>query len=178
MNGKIDNLVKYFVNYFSSMSDVVKGTNFSRVLNKKTINLTEIEFKQQILKFSSDSNGLYWVNPVDILIMSIVSIEKISKQVNLKNCNKFTILWIMCLLNAKYVSSHDHENKLSLSFLSNLAGFQIEDYILFEKILLPKLDWRLEISKADYDRLNDISNGIIITDIKNDIIRNDIPCTC
>jgi len=153
MNKKIDNLVNYFVNYFASINhDVVKGTNFSRVLNKKTIDLTENEFKAQITKFSSDSN---WVNPLDILIMSIVSIEKVSKQLNLKHCNKFTILWIMCLLNAKYVSSHDHE--ISLQFLSNLGGFQIEDYILFEKIILPKLDWRLEISPTDYGRLCDVA---------------------
>lgn len=152
-NAKINNLVRYFTGLFGNTE--IKGTGFSRMLNKKTVDLKEDEFKKQIFKFSEDS----WVNPVDILIMSINSIEKILKCINLKDCNKFSILWILCLLNAKYVASHDHENKLSLEFLSNLGGFQLDDYIYFEKTLLKTLDWRLEISNADYDRLSRISNS-------------------
>lgn len=162
MNKKIDNLVKYFTGLLCKND--VKGTNFSRTLNKKTINLKEDEFKKQLISFSEICNCEdqkdYWVNPIDILIMSINSIERVQKCLNLKDCNKFTILWIMCLLNAKYMSSHDHESKLSLPFLSNLGGFELEDYIYFEKVLLPKLDWKLEMSISDYDRLNRISNGV------------------
>jgi hypothetical protein len=161
MNGRINNLVKYFVGLFGKNG--VKGTNFSRIVNKKTIDLKEDEFKQQIIKTFVETNhpgNANWVNPVDILIMSINGIEKIRKQINLQDCNKFSILWIMCLINAKYVSSHDHETELSLQHLSNLGGFQLKDYIYFEQVLLKKLDWRLEISNEDYVRLTNISNGI------------------
>jgi len=160
MNAKIDNLVKYFVGLFENND--IKGTNFSQMVNKKTIDIKEDDFKKLIVHFLEDknNNNLHWVNPVDILIMSINSIEKIQKQVNLTTCNKFTILWILCLLNAKYVSSHDYENELSLEFLSNVGGFQLEDYIYFEKFLLRHLDWRLEISTSDYKRLENISENI------------------
>lgn len=158
MNTKIDNLVKYFVGLFGENDN--KNTGLSRMVNKKTININEDEFKKFITNFSTDQkDGHPWVNPVDILIMSINSIENVKKQVNLKNCNKFAILWIMCLLNAKCISSHDHENKMSLEFLSNLGGFQLNDYIYFEKTLLKYLDWRLEISNPDYQRLTVISLG-------------------
>jgi hypothetical protein len=156
MNGKINNLVSYFVSLFKPSE--IKGTGFSRIVNKKTIDLKEDEFKKQLFKFSEDPKK-EWVNPIDILIMSINSIEKVIKQVNLQDCNKFSILWIMCLLNAKYMSSHDHEHRISLEFLSNLGGFELKDYIYFEQVLLKKLDWRLEISKTDYERLSNISNG-------------------
>ncbi len=157
MNGKIDNLVKYFINLFNENES--KKTGLTKMVNKKTVNINENEFKKIILQFSTDQTG-QWVNPVDILIMSINSIEKIKKQESLKNCNKFAILLIMCLLNAKCISSHDHENKLSLEFLSNLGGFRLGDYIYFEKTILKHLDWRLEISNLDYQRLTDISvNG-------------------
>jgi hypothetical protein len=149
MNAKIDNLIKYFVGLFHENDS--KGTNFSRMVNKKTVDINENEFKKNIMQFS-------WVSPVDIMIMSINSIEKIKKQTNLKDCNKFTILWIMCLLSAKCVSSHDHESKMSIEFLANLGGFQLDDYIYFEKVLLQKLDWQLEISDSDYKRLSDISD--------------------
>jgi hypothetical protein len=156
MNGKIDNLVKHFIGLFNENEN--RKTGLSRMINKKTIDINENEFKKFISQFSTDQkDGHPWVNPVDILIMSINSIEKVKKQVNLKNCNKFAILWIMCLLSAKCVSSHDHESKLSLEFLSNLGGFQLEDYIYFEKTLLKHLDWRLDISNSDYQRLTDIS---------------------
>ena len=154
MNEKINNLVNYFNNLNWINSNGIKGTNFSRIINRKTIDFKEDEFKKQIYKFSEDD----WINPVDILIMSINSIEKITKEINLQNCNKYSILWIMCLLNSKLMSSHDHEHSISLEFLSNLGGFQLEDYIYFEQILLEKLDWKLEISNADYERLVSISN--------------------
>jgi hypothetical protein len=156
MNKQINNLIKYFVNLFGDND--IKGSNFSRIVNKKTIDFKEDEFKKQIIKFSEDPKDGAWINPVDILIMSINGIEKVRKQINLKDCNKFSILWIMCLINAKYMSSHDHETKLSLQHLSNLGGFQLEDYIYFEQLLLKKLDWRLEISNEDYARLSIISN--------------------
>ena len=63
----------------------------------------------------------------------------------------------MCVLSAKYLSSHDHESELSIEFLSNLGGFQLGDYIYFEKIILKKLDWKLEIADSDYQRLVVIS---------------------
>ncbi len=127
------------------------------MVNKKTIDIKEDEFKKIITQFATDQTT-GWVNPVDILIMSINSIEKVKTQVNLKNCNKFAILWIMCLLNAKCISSFDHEHKLSMEFLSNLGGFQLEDYVYFEKTILKHLDWRLEVSNSDYERLINISN--------------------
>jgi hypothetical protein len=147
MNAKIDNLIYYFTKIFDKND--LGGTGFSKIINKKALNINVNEFK----KFLTHSE---WVSPVDILIMSIHFIEKISKQTNLKDCNKFGILWIICLLSTKYVYSHD--NDLSIVFLANLGGFQLEDYIYFEKIILKKLDWKLEISDSDYKRLSDISN--------------------
>ena len=149
MNGQIDNLVKYFKKTFDKNESEVTQTTFSRQINKKTLDIHEDEFKRLIGRFVA------WANPVDLLIMSIDSIEKIKKQTNLKKCNKFTILWIMCVLSAKYLSSHDHE--ISVEFLSNLGGFQLDDYIYFERIILQKLDWKLEVANSDYDRLNVIS---------------------
>ncbi len=163
MNAKIDNLIKYFIKLFGENKS--KKTGLSRMVNKKTIDINEDDFKKFMTQsFKTDpsdqKDGKPWVNPVDILIMSINSIEKVKKQVNLQNCNKFAILWIMCLLSAKCISSHDHKNKMSLEFLSNLGGFQLEDYIYFEKTLLKHLDWKLEISNLDYKRLDDISSTI------------------
>lgn len=160
MNGQIDNLVKYFVGTFDD--NVAKETNFSKQINQKALDIKEDEFKRLIVQFVG------WVNPVDLLIMSINSIEKIKKQTSLRNCNKFTILWIMCVLSAKYLSSHDHESELSIEFLSNLGGFQLGDYIYFEKIILKKLDWKLEIADSDYQRLVVISRQ---PEQKNQVIK-------
>jgi hypothetical protein len=160
MNNKVDNLIKYFIKLYEN-NVCIEGarSTFSKTVNEKTIDLRENEFKNQVTKFLIDSDGKTWVDPIDILIMSIESLEKIMILVNLKNCNKFTILWIMCMLNAKCMSSHDHEHKLSFEFLSNLGGFQLKDYIYFEKIILQKLDWRLEISDENYKRLYLIALG-------------------
>lgn len=153
---EIDNLVKYFVKLFGKNEN--KKIKLSKIVNKKTINIEEHEFKKFMVQFSVDQiDGKSWVNPIDILIMSINSIEKVNKQVNLENCNKFTILWVMCLLSAKCISSHDHKNKISIAYLSNLGGFQLTDYIYFEKMLLGYLDWRIDISNFDYQRLSEIS---------------------
>jgi len=159
MNEKIDNLLRYFICVFAQNELI--GTNFALVLNRKSLNINEHEFKKLVIQFPKDkTDDNPWVNPVDILIMSINSIEKIKKQISLENCNKFTILWIMCLVSAKCISSHDHQNKLSIEFLSNLAGLQLSDYIIFEKTLLKKLDWRVDISNTDYKRLSDVSLGV------------------
>lgn len=152
MNSQIDNLVKYFFKTFDE--NTAKETNFSKQIkqiNQKALDIKEDEFKKLVGQFVG------WVSPVDLLIMSINAIERIKKQTSLKNCNRFTILWIMCVLSAKYLSSHDHESELSIELLSNLGGFQLNDYIYFEKILLKNLDWKLEISDSDYQRLIVIS---------------------
>lgn len=150
MNAKIDNLIKYFLKIFQETETESKGTNFSRSINKKSLDIKEDDFKKFIIRSE-------WVSPVDILIMSISFFEKIKKETNLKNCNKFGILWIMCILSMKYVFSFDNEHDISMEFLSNLGGFQLEDYVYFERNLLKKLDWKLEISDSDYKRLSVIS---------------------
>lgn len=164
MNGQIDNLVKYFVRTFDD--NVSKETNFSKQINKKALDIKEDDFKRLIGQF------VEWVSPVDLLIMSINAIERIKKQTSLKNCNKFTVLWIMCVLSAKYLSSHDLEGELELEQLSNLGGFQLSDYIYFERIILKKLDWKLEIADSDYQKLATISRQpeqIINTNITTNI---------
>jgi hypothetical protein len=50
-----------------------------------------------------------------------------------------------------------------------LAGFQIEDYIYFERIILKKLDWKLEISDSAYQRLVKIGKN---EDVKGYNIEN------
>ncbi len=154
MNSKIDNLVNYFVIMFNEKSvENVKGNGLSRMVNKKALDIKESEFKKFITQFS-------WASPVDILIMSINHIEKMKKITNLKNCNKFGMLWIMCLLSTKYIFSHDNQGEISMEFFANLGGFQLNDYIYFEKTILKHLEWKLEISELDYQRLNNVSNSV------------------
>ena len=147
---QVNNLIKYFER--TILKSESKKTSLSKQINKKALDIKEDEFKRLIGQFVA------WVNPVDLLIMSINSIEKIKKQTNLKSCNKFTVLWIMCVLSAKYLSSHDHQSELSIEYLSNLGGFQLNDYIFFEKIILKKLDWKMEVAVNDYQRLVAVSN--------------------
>jgi hypothetical protein len=153
MNSKIDNLINYFKGIFHENNN--KNNGLSRMVNKKAMDIKEDEFKKFITKFS-------WASPVDILIMSISYIEKIKENTNIKNCNKFGILWIVCILSTKYIYSHDNEQDFSMEFLANLGGFQLEDYKKLEIILLKKLGYRLEISVLDYNRLIDVSNLITV----------------
>jgi hypothetical protein len=146
--------------------NVTKETDFSKQVNIKTLDIKENEFKQLIIQFAE------WVNPVDLLIMSINSIEKIK---NFGNCNKFTVLWIMCVLSAKYLSSHDHQDKLSIEYLSNLAGFRLRDYIYFEENILKILDWKLEMADSDYQRLITISKQPQQVSITQPISRSSSP---
>jgi hypothetical protein len=153
MNAKIDNLVVHFLKVLgeNDLSYSVNETYFSKMVNKKTLDIKEDEFKKFITRIS-------WVSPVDILIMSINCVEKMKRTLNLRGCYKFGILWITCLLSTKYVYAYDNEKEIMVEFWSNLGGFQLEDYVFFERKILQEIDWKLEISEKDYNRLIDISN--------------------
>lgn len=150
---KINNLLNYFINKNIKSIKSIKSI-ISKKIIEKTIEITEDDFKQKI----SDFEEYKWINHIDILIMSIDKVEKLQNQLDLSNCNKLSILWIMCIISIKYLSGHDHQNRVSLEHLANLGGFQIKDYIYFERVFLKQLDWRLEMSNEDYNKLCNIAN--------------------
>jgi hypothetical protein len=154
-NDQIENLLNYFNKIIDEPSDSsIKGTSFSRSINKKILELKKEDFKKFINQFT-------WVNPVDVLIISINYIEKIKKTTNLLNCRRYGLLWVVFILAIKYFFAYDNEKDLSIMFLSNLGGFDNIDYNGFEYIILKKLDYRLEILDPDYKRLLDISHNYI-----------------
>ena len=79
MNAKIDNLVKYFIGLFGNND--IKGTNFSQMVNKKTIDIKEDEFKKLIVNFledkinigNSDNIGVYSSSKNFILNLPFIS---------------------------------------------------------------------------------------------------------
>jgi len=147
---KINNLIKYFVELFAGND---KDTKFCDILNKDTVVLEESDFKQQLFKCTKLDSQEYWMDPVDLLILSINTIEKIKDKINLKNCNKFSLLWIVCILNTKFMSSHDYQHDISLLYWSNFVGLEVKEYDNLEKEILRIIDWKLDITKPDYDRL-------------------------
>lgn len=158
----IDNLLKYYkniINNCSNYDNCNKKNKFTKLINLKTTEIYESDFKQHILKICHQDNK-YWVNPIDVLIMSINSIKYISNYVNLTNVNKFTTLWIVYIINLKYICGYDNEENISLEYLSNLGGFQLKDYVNFERMILPLLKWKLEISTNDYNEI--FNNAILI----------------
>jgi len=145
---KINNLLDYLTTILktSSVNKNVKLTNWFN----KSVQVDEIDLKKFIEEMVD-------VSPIDIMILSIYYIEKIiSKGIVLTEYNKFSILWITCMLSCKYVLAHDYD--IPMEYLANLGGYSLDDYIKFESVILKDhLDWKLEISNQDYDRLQLIS---------------------
>jgi hypothetical protein len=130
-----------------SESKLKSKLNLSELIQTNTLNLNINHFYNFIKMFE-------WTDPINILISSIAYLEVILKDYKLI-CNKISILWIFNLISIKYIFAHDNEQ--NMRYLSNMGGFMINDFIKLEKIILKKLDCKLEIPEKEFKRLISLS---------------------
>jgi len=140
---KVNNLLQY-------LSEIVIKCESVSIVNLFNCSIKESEIKSLLNQLKGG------INPDDMMILSIYYIERIiKKKILINSSNKFDVLWIICLLSCKYML--DPDNEYELEHLVNLGGYTIEDYTQFEILLLKNLDWKLEISDKDYERLKEVS---------------------
>ena len=162
MLDEVDNLLSYYETVYDTMmverpKDFVDKNNFREIIKNKTV-------RKSILKIFIF--GIKEIEAVDILIIAISYFERIKNKVDLYKCDKYIILWILCTFVVKYM----HDLNITIKEIINYCDLDITDYIYFEKIIVHKLNWKLEVSKLEYQRLKKISdvNNILTMDEDKD----------
>lgn len=111
--------------------------NFSNKKYENLISLTKLK------KHIKNNDNI--INPEDIIFSINYYINKLSKNgVKITKKNKHIIILSVYILMCKYTID-DYDVEINSLF----CGIPLDDYILYEKIILVGLNWKLEISDKD-----------------------------